>query len=212
MDSKLLSIFICASLAGSAVYGMEATAEVADFVRARQADGINIQNAAVGIRSAFVNHNHVAGEHRYYLHNGQEFNQQEPLVRQLLYALLSGIKQSCFDTGNTGGKFVDYATRIGASVAVGLGVDALKNLWSRIFDKQALAEQNYQKKLAALATQEALIQSIAAQLKTLPRVTEEDKASYSTLHAQYVTMLKQFTAAVKNFISENQTRTQAQAA
>lgn len=212
MNSTLLSIIMCAVLAGSMAYSMETASEIADFVRAQQAGGINIQNAAVGIRNAFVNHNHVAGEHQYYLHNSQEFNQQEPLMRQLLHAVLSGIKQSCFDTGNTGGKFVDYATKIGASVAVGLGIDALKNLWSRLFNKQALEEQNYQKKLAALAAQEALIQSIAAQLKTLPRVTEEDKASYSALHAQYVTVLKHFTAAVKNFILENQQHVQPQAA
>jgi len=210
MDFKLSSFLICTSLISFTIYGMED--EIAAFVRSPQADGINIQNAAVGIRSAFVNHNHVAGEHRYNFHNGQEFNQQEPLARQLLHALLSGIKQSCFDAGNTGGKFTDYATRIGASIAVGVGVEALKNLWSRLFDKQALAERENQKKLTALATQEALIQSIANQLKSLPRLTEEDKASYSAMHTQYVTMLKQFTAAVKDFILENQARAQAQAA
>jgi len=32
------------------------------------------------------------------------------------------------------------------------------------------------------------------------------------MHTQYVTMLKQFTAAVKDFILENQARAQAQAA
>jgi hypothetical protein len=203
MNYTLFLTGIYAGFMGFTVHGMDVATEVAEFARAPQGNGINVHNAAVAIQRAQVNHNHVAGEHRYNFHNGQEFNQGEPCLRQFLHALLGGIKQTFFDIGNSGGRFTDYMTKVGASIVVGFSVELLKNSWDHLFNKQALAEQVYNKKLALLAAQEAMVNSLANQLRVLPRATEAEKKNYAILYEQYVTILKSFAGNLKDLVLEN---------
>ena len=202
-QKSILSLFL---LTGSyALSAMDHAAEIGAFVRPGRADGINIGQAYVGIRDARVEHNHVAGEHQYHFEQRmhQEYDPAQPLRRQLFNTLLSGVRQSFFDVGNTGGKFVDYITKIAASVAVGLTIDLGKNVWHRLFDKEQLAQQEAQHALANLATEEALIQSLATQLKTFPRQTESDQETYKVLHARYVSMLKEFSEHATEYMAKS---------
>jgi hypothetical protein len=141
----------------------------------------------------------------------ERYNPSQGFSSQMGYTILSGIKQSFFDVGNTGGKFVNYATTIAASVAVGLTVDMTKELWIRLFNKKARDEQEHQKKLAALATEEALVNSLANQLRALPRQTDPERETYRALHSQYVSMLKQFSDHAAEYMA-NQSKNPAAAA
>lgn len=184
---------------------MDPAAEIREFVRPPHDnhEGINIGQAYVGIRDARVAHHHVPGEHLYRIDNhlNQEYNQNEPFMRQMFHALLSGAKQSFFETGNCGGKFIDYATKFGASLAVGLTIDATKKICGHLFSKHYRAQQKAQEDLTQLAQEEALVNSLAVQLKNLPRQTETEKEIYKTIQAHYASMLEKFSRHAHDYMT-----------
>lgn len=160
--------------------------------------GINIARAEIPV--ANMNSNHVYGEHQtiYNMGASQTYDYHRPFFSQVRNSVLSGILDSAFSIGNLGNKILDYGVKIGVSALINLGLNAAYKTWNS--SPQKLAEQASQKRLACLAAHNELLQSIAAQLNRMPRLTAEDKASYAAMQKQYAAMLKAFTQDAHDYM------------
>lgn len=185
-------------VASTRIYSMDAVLEEAGRAAGR---GVNIARAEIPVDT--MNNNHVYGEHQtiYNMGGGQTYDERKPFFRQVGTSFLSGILNSTFSFGNLGDKAVDYGIKIGMSALINLALNSAYKLWSSSPEKKI--EQESQKRLANLAAHNELLQSIAAQLSRMPRLTEEDKASYATVQQQYTTMFKAFAQDAHDYMQRN---------
>jgi hypothetical protein len=141
-------------------------------------------------------------EHQYVrMGSQQEYDPSQPWLAQMRDTLNSGFKETVFDIGHCPGKFLDYGLHAAATLCISSLIGFMQDKIARLFYKNDLEKQESRRMLAQLATEDALIQSLAVQLKGLPRATDTERETFRKLHEQYVSILALHSAHTASYMT-----------